>query len=91
MLEQHLAVGWDFDVEIVVDAPLDIAGRCLPRTLGLLESIDARSTRLVSSTSNPVSYAEQLAMVPASFRIVRCPELQEAARALGHRLLAAAG
>ncbi|MEJ7741300.1 MAG: hypothetical protein WKF73_01400 [Nocardioidaceae bacterium] len=47
------------------------------------------ATRLIGSTSNPVWYAEQLAKTPASYRIVRCPELQEAARVLGQRLLAA--
>ena len=87
-LEDHLAVGWEYDVEIVIDAPI---GRltCLSRTLGRLEPIDAETTRLVGSTSNPVWYAEQLAVVPASYRIVRGPEVQHMARALGRRLLAA--
>ncbi len=90
MLEEHLAVGWEYDVEIVIDAPVDTAGRCLPRTLGRLEPLGAETCRLVGSTSNPVWYAEQLAVIPASYRIVRCPELQEAARIIGQRLLAAA-
>jgi hypothetical protein len=34
-------------------------------------------------------YAEQLAATPASYQIVRCPEVREAARVLGQRLLAA--
>lgn len=89
VLEQHLAVGWEYDVEVVVDAPVEALARRLPRTLGLLEPIDAGSSRLVGSTSNPVWYAEQLAALPAPFRIVRCPELQEAARSIGQRLLAA--
>jgi len=89
VLEEHLAVGWEYDVEVVIDAPVDTAARCLPRALGLLEPIDAETTRLVGSTSNPVWYAEQLATIPASYRIVRCPELQQAARILGQRLLAA--
>ena len=72
----------------VIDAPVDAVARCLPRTLGRLEPVDAGTTRLVGSTSNPWWYAEQLAPIPASYRIVRCPELQEAARVLGQRLLA---
>lgn len=88
-LEAHLAVGWEYDVEVVIDAPVDTVARCVPRTIGLLEPLDAGSTRLVGSTSNPVWYAEQLAVIPAPYRIVRCPQLQEAARALGQRLLAA--
>jgi predicted DNA-binding transcriptional regulator YafY len=89
MLEEHLAVGWEYDVEVVIDAPVDSVARCLPRNLGLLEPLDAETTRLAGSTSNPVWYAEQLAAIPAMYRIVRCPELQEAARVLGQRLLAA--
>ena len=90
MLEEHLAVGWEYDVEVVIDAPFDTVARCVPRTSGVLEPLDAETTRLVGSTSNPTWYAEQLAAIPASYRIVRCPELQDAARAIGRRLLAAA-
>jgi predicted DNA-binding transcriptional regulator YafY len=89
VLEEHLAVGWEYDVEIVIDAPPDAVTRWLPRALGRLEPLGAERTRLVGSTSNPVWYAAQIAPIPASYRIVRCPELAEAARALGQRLLAA--
>jgi predicted DNA-binding transcriptional regulator YafY len=89
MLEEHLAVGWEYEVEVVVDAPADIVARCLPRAIGRLEPLDAEATRLVASTSNPVWYAEQLAAIPAPYRIVGSPEIQEAARLLGRRLLAA--
>jgi predicted DNA-binding transcriptional regulator YafY len=89
MLEEHLAVGWEYDVEVVIDAPLDTAARCIRRAIGRLEPLDAETTRLVGTTSNPVWYAEQLAAIPASYRIVRCPELQAAARVIGQRLLAA--
>jgi predicted DNA-binding transcriptional regulator YafY len=90
VLEEHLSLGWEYEVEIVIDAPADAVARCLPRAIGTLRPLDARTSRLVASTSNPVWYAEQLAVIPASYRIVRCPELQQAARALGQRLLAAA-
>lgn len=90
-LEAHLAAGWEYDVEVVIDAPVGAVARCLPRALGQLEPLDARTTRLVGSTSNPVWYAEQLAGIPAPYRIVTCPELREAARTIGQRLLAAAG
>jgi predicted DNA-binding transcriptional regulator YafY len=91
VLEEHLAVGWEYDIEVVIDAPADRVGRCLPRALGRLQPVDAVTSRLIGSTSNPFWYAEQLATIPAGYRIVRCPELQAAARALGQRLLAAAG
>ncbi len=90
MLEEHLAVGWEYDVEVVIDAPVDTAGRCLARALGRLEPIDADTTRLTGSTSNPTWYAEQLAMIPVSYRIVKCPELRRAALDIGQRMLAAA-
>jgi predicted DNA-binding transcriptional regulator YafY len=89
VLEEHLAVGWEYDVEVVIDAPFDTVARCVPRAIGRLEPLDAGTARLVASTSNPVWYAEQLATIPAPYRIVQCPELREAARALGQRLLAA--
>ncbi|MFC4112344.1 helix-turn-helix transcriptional regulator [Nonomuraea zeae] len=91
VLEQHLAVGWEYDTEVVIDAPLDAVARCLPRTLGVLEPLDAGTTRLTGSTSNPIWYAEQLVPIPAPYRIAGCRELREAARMLGRRLLAAAG
>ena len=91
ILEDHLAVGWEYETEIVIDAPASSVARCLPRALGRLESIDAATSRLAGSTSNPAWYAEQLASIPASYQIVRSLEIQQAARVLGQRLLAAAG
>jgi predicted DNA-binding transcriptional regulator YafY len=90
MLEEHLAVGWEYEVEVMIDGPIAAVAPCLPRPLGRLESVDARTTRLTGSTSNPVWYAEQLARIPAPYRIARGPELRDAARTLAHRMLAAA-
>ena len=89
MLEEHLAVGWEYDVDVIIDTPFDTVARCLPRTLGRLAPVDERTCRLVGSTSNPWWYAEQLAAIPGSYRIINCPELQATARVVGHRLLAA--
>lgn len=91
MLEEHLAVGWEYPVEIVIDGPFDAVGRCVPRDLGRLEALDGTSSRLVGSTSNPVWYAERLAAIPVPYRIVACPEVQQAVHKLGQRMLAAAG
>jgi predicted DNA-binding transcriptional regulator YafY len=91
VLEEHLAVGWEYDVDVVIDAPVEAVRRCLPPALGRLEPIDATSSRLVGSTSNPWWYAERLAAVPTPYRIVGGLELQHTARVLGQRLLAAAG
>jgi predicted DNA-binding transcriptional regulator YafY len=88
-LEEQLATGWEFEAEIIFDAPADAVARHLPRPLGRLELIDNTTSRLTGSTSNPVWYAEQLAAIPVAYRITRGKEVQEAARAVGQRLLAA--
>jgi predicted DNA-binding transcriptional regulator YafY len=90
-LEEHLSVGWEYATEVLVDAPADTLARHLPRALGRLEPVDAGTTRLVGTTSNPFWYAEQIVTVAAPFRIVGGPELRQAVRDLGDRLLAAAG
>ncbi|MCE9621477.1 MAG: WYL domain-containing protein [Actinomycetia bacterium] len=88
MLEEHLAVGWEYEVDIVIDAPIDVAARFAPRSVGRLEQLDEATTRLVGTTSNPAWYVEQLVHIAVPFRIIGCPELQQAARALGARLTA---
>ena len=89
-LEDHLAVGWEYEVEVVIEAPVEHVAACVPRTLGRLEPVDADTSRLVGSTSNPIWYVGQLATLPAAYRIVRCPEMRATARLLGQRALAAA-
>jgi predicted DNA-binding transcriptional regulator YafY len=89
VLEEHLAVGWAYETEVVIDAPMDTVAPCIPRALGRLEPLDAQTTRLVGSTDNPWWYAERLVAISAAYRIVRGPELQHAARVIGRRLLAA--
>ncbi len=90
VLEENLAVGWEYAVEVLVDAPLDAVARRVPRTLGRLEAVDATTTRIVASTSNPVWYASQLAEFPVPLRVVGGPELRAAVRDVGRRLLDAA-
>lgn len=88
-LEAHLAAGWEFEVDVVLDAPHDAVRAWVPPALGRVEPVDATSCRLVGTTSNPAWYAEQLAHVPVPFRVVRGPELRACTRALAQRLLAA--
>jgi len=90
-LEDHLGVGWEYDVEVHIDAPMAKVAPCLPRPMGRLDPLDDQRTRLVGSTSNPYWYASMLTGIPASYTIVRCPELQAAAQKIGERLLKAAG
>lgn len=90
-LEEHLAAGWDHEVEVVVDAPVETVGWYLSRMMGRLEPAGDGRTRVVGTTGNPYWYAERLVVLPMPYRIVRGPELRSAARAVAGRLLAAAG
>ncbi|MGS0686304.1 helix-turn-helix transcriptional regulator [Nakamurella sp. GG22] len=90
MLEEHLAVGWEYEAEVIIEAPFHQVQPRLPRSLGRAEPAGGSATRLVGSTSNPIWYAEQLAVIPVPYRIVSCAEIRAAAAALGQRALAAA-
>ncbi|WP_426566112.1 helix-turn-helix transcriptional regulator [Angustibacter sp. McL0619] len=89
MLEEHLAVGWEYEVEVVIEGPAEVVGRRLSRALGRVEPVDPETCRLVGSTSDLDWYATQLTALQVPYRIAGCPQLQEAARAIGRRLLAA--
>lgn len=88
-LERHLGAGWEYPTEVLIDGSLAQCERVLGRALGALSVVDAQTTRLSGSTSNPLSYAERLACLPVPFRVVSGPELTAAVRELGQRLLAA--
>lgn len=90
-LEEHLAEGWKYEVEIIIDAPADAVAQWLPRNLGRREPMDPATTRLIATTDEPDWYAEQLMAIKAPFQIVKPRELREATRALGERLLLAGG
>jgi len=90
VLEQNFALGWEFPTEVEIAAPAQQMAEWLPRTIGRLEPIDAARCRLLGSTSDPAWYAEVVATIPAPFRVVSGPELREAVRALGERLIGAA-
>jgi predicted DNA-binding transcriptional regulator YafY len=86
-LEEQLSMGWRYDVEAVIDAPVADCRHWLPRTFGRLEEVDAVRTRLVATTDEPDWYAAQLANLPFPFRLVGSPEVREAMVVLGRRLL----
>jgi hypothetical protein len=89
-LEEHLGVGWQYAVRVTVDAPLVRVASAIPRTMGRLEAVDATTTRLIGSTRNVTMYAEQLAMLPAPFRLDEGEEVRAALAALADRVSAAA-
>ena len=88
VLEEHLAVGWEYDVEVIIEACIDDVSRALPRTLGRLEDVGG-ATRLVGSTSNPWWYVQQLAGIPVPYRILGGREIRDAAAVVGRRMLVA--
>jgi len=89
-LEEHLGAGWDHEVRVMVEAPLAQVAAAIPRTMGRLEAVDERTTRLVGSTRNVASYAQQLTMLPGDFRIEEGAEVHAALAALAERISTAA-
>jgi predicted DNA-binding transcriptional regulator YafY len=89
-VEEQLSMGWKYEVEVVIEAPLDECRHWLPRSLGRLEEVDPGTTRLVATTDEPEWYAAQLGNLPMVFRLVGSPEVRMAMADLGRRLIAAA-
>src|SRR5690606_15853796 len=88
-LETHLGAGWDYPTEVLIDGPLELCQGYLPRTLGRLSEVDEGTTRLAGTTSNAYGYAESLVRLPVPYRVVGGPQLRDAVRELGERMLAA--
>jgi predicted DNA-binding transcriptional regulator YafY len=89
-VEEQLSMGWKYDVEVVIDAPVDDCRHWLPRSFGRLEPIDEDTTRLVATTDEPDWYAAELAKLPMAFHLIGSPEVREAMLTLGRRFLDAA-
>lgn len=89
LLEDLLSIGWEHDVEVVLDVPPEQVRRHVARSLGRLQPLGDNRCRLIGTTSNPWWYAEQLATVTVPFRVVGGPELAAAAREVAQRLLRA--
>ncbi|WP_328996349.1 WYL domain-containing protein [Kribbella sp. NBC_01245] len=85
-IEEHLAEGWKYPVEIVIDAPIATVGQWIARNLGRLEAIDEHHTRLIGSTEEPEWYARRITSIDAPFHIIGPEELAKAVRTLGERL-----
>jgi predicted DNA-binding transcriptional regulator YafY len=89
-LEDHLSQGWTHPVEVLVDASVETTAYYIRRSLGHLETAQGGRTRIVATTDEPDWYARQLAAIPAPFRVVASPPLQQAVAALGRKLTDAA-
>lgn len=89
LLEEHLATGWEYDVQVRIHATAEEIRRVLPASSGRLEQLDDRVTRLSATTSNPHMYAELFACLPWDFDVVGGPEVRSAVQQVGQRLVAA--
>lgn len=89
VLEEKLAVGWEFDVDIVIDAPLEAVARCIPPSIGSLTALEDGRTRLTGSTSNPRWYASCLVELPGRFEVRGGEKMRDAIRELGELMTAA--
>jgi predicted DNA-binding transcriptional regulator YafY len=85
-VEEHLALGWRYPIELEIDAPAADVAHWIPRSMGRVEAIDENRSRLSASTDEPDWYAAQLWLIRAPFRIVQGPELRAAADFLAQRL-----
>lgn len=88
-VEEHLAAGWTHEVEVRIDASVEVVAACIPRALGRLTEIDDHTCVLRGSTDEPAWYAAQLANVPARFTLVDSDAVRAEVSALAERLHAA--
>ena len=89
-VEEHLADGWTYQVEVRVDLPLEVAARRVPRMLGRLQPAGEQSCLLQGSTDDPQWYAAQLAAIQVPFSVLRSAEVRAEVQALAARLAHAA-
>jgi predicted DNA-binding transcriptional regulator YafY len=91
VLEEHLSQGWDYPVDVLVEATAEETARWIPRSLARLEPDEENRTRLRASTSEPDWYARQLAAIPAPMRVLGSPELRRAVADLSRHLARGTG
>ena len=87
-LGTHLGTGWEFEAEVLVDAPPEDVRRRLSPVLGTLTATEDGGTRLVGSSNDTDWYAASLAQLPWPFRVVGGPELRASMRGVAERLAA---
>lgn len=78
--------GWMFDVEI--DAPVDWVRLYIPAAVAMIEPLDADRTRIYGSTEGLEWLAWRLSELDRPLTVIEPPELGDAMRSLGERLIA---
>lgn len=86
-IQESLAMSWqEWQVEVIVHAPLAELADEIPNHTALLEEIAPDRTRLRGTTSNLRWYACRILLLPYHMEIVQPPELREEARQHAARL-----
>jgi predicted DNA-binding transcriptional regulator YafY len=89
-VEEHLADGWTYEVEVHIHTSVEVAARSVSRTLGRLQPADENSCLLRGSTDDPQWYAAQLAAMQVPFTVMQSAEVRAEVQALAGRLTQAA-
>ncbi|MCP3805532.1 WYL domain-containing protein [Allokutzneria sp. A3M-2-11 16] len=89
-VEQHLADGWTYQVEVRIEAPIDVASHWVSRSLGRLHPDSDDTCLLHGTTDNPEWYAAQLAATQLPFFVLAGDEVRAQVQALAARLARAA-
>ena len=88
-VQESLALSWpDWQVELVVSAPLAEVAHWIPRDFGLLDALGPDRTRMRASTSNLTYFALRVSELPFDVSVVTPPELAKMFTAHGERMLA---
>jgi predicted DNA-binding transcriptional regulator YafY len=88
VLDEHLAAGWEYHAEVLIEAEPDQVAESAGTALGTLTpGPHPGSTLLTGTTSAPYWYARQLTAIPVLYRILGGPEIRTAARNIATRLL----
>lgn len=79
---------WEIDIEIA--APIEDVRAWVPRSVAILEAIDAGNTRMTGGTEKLDWFATRLIELPFPMRIIRPVELGSELQEMGERMLAMA-
>ncbi|WP_394275400.1 helix-turn-helix transcriptional regulator [Luteococcus sp.] len=87
--DEHLRTSWKYPTRVAIAAPLEVAKKWLPSTMGELTSTGDNSCLLEGRTNNCTAYLTDLLQTPFSFSVLGGPELTQAAAQLRARITAA--
>lgn len=90
-VEESLALARpEWAVTLLLDGPIAEVETWIPRHLGVCQAVDATTTRVRSSTSNPDYFVLRMSDHPFAMTVEEPREVREALERTGQRMLAAA-